>query len=529
MANNQTQYDVIIVGSGINSLVCASLAAKKGKKVLLVEKENSFGGCIKSAEIFEKGVVHDLLSSWHPLFITSPAYAILKDDLEKHGLQYCMSEVATASIDSECRVSIIGTNREANIKELDKSNNGEAYKNAVEYIEQHAQLIFYLFGNQLWRFSTFKFLLKYGYKNRKLLFSFITSALLSAESWVKNEKITAEFENILAPWILHTGSTPSATLSALMSKLILFTLEAVGMPVVKGGSSKLVDAFIALLKEKGATCLNESEVKKVLVENNKAIGVELSNSNQYFAKQIVCNTTPAQLYQRFLNQPEYSQNQEKETKSNNQSSYRFGKAGMQIHIILNGQPKWIDKRLASVPLVHLCDGVFSINQACNEASHGFLPSNPTVVVGQPLAVDSSRSNGTHSILWLQLLELPSKIKADSKGEINTGSGEWNDEIKNQYANRIIEKLQKYITNWDEIYQDMLVLGPQDLEKLNINLEGGDPYSGDCILDQFFLFRPSYKTLNHKTSVENLYHIGASTHPGPGLAGTSGFLVAKNYL
>jgi len=31
---------------------------------------------------------------------------------------------------------------------------------------------------------------------------------------------------------------------------------------------------------------------------------------------------------------------------------------------------------------------------------------------------------------------------------------------------------------------------------------------------------------HRTPVKNLWHIGASTHPGPGLGGGSGFLVAK---
>jgi len=68
--------------------------------------------------------------------------------------------------------------------------------------------------------------------------------------------------------------------------------------------------------------------------------------------------------------------------------------------------------------------------------------------------------------------------------------------------------------------------PADLESLNVNLVGGDPYGGYCGLDQFFLWRPFAISVNHKTPVPGVYHIGASTHPGPGLGGGSGFLLAS---
>ena len=66
----------------------------------------------------------------------------------------------------------------------------------------------------------------------------------------------------------------------------------------------------------------------------------------------------------------------------------------------------------------------------------------------------------------------------------------------------------------------------DLAAMNINLVGGDPYGGDCALDQYLLWRPLRATRNHATPVAHLWHIGASTHPGPGLGGASGFHVAQ---
>jgi phytoene dehydrogenase-like protein len=62
--------------------------------------------------------------------------------------------------------------------------------------------------------------------------------------------------------------------------------------------------------------------------------------------------------------------------------------------------------------------------------------------------------------------------------------------------------------------------------MNVNLVGGDPYGGYCGVDQFFAWRPFSTSVNHRTHVSGLYHIGASTHPGPGLGGGSGFLLAN---
>jgi phytoene dehydrogenase-like protein len=71
--------------------------------------------------------------------------------------------------------------------------------------------------------------------------------------------------------------------------------------------------------------------------------------------------------------------------------------------------------------------------------------------------------------------------------------------------------------------------PADLEGMNCNLVGGDPYSGVCSPDQFFWLRPfagAKGARGHDTPYAGLYQIGASTHPGPGLGGGSGWLIAN---
>jgi hypothetical protein len=64
----------------------------------------------------------------------------------------------------------------------------------------------------------------------------------------------------------------------------------------------------------------------------------------------------------------------------------------------------------------------------------------------------------------------------------------------------------------------------DLAALSVNLGGGDPYGGYRGIDQFLLSRPFRTSINHRTRVPRLRHIGAPTHPGPGLG--AGFVLAQ---
>ena len=77
--------DTLLVGSGINSLVCAAMLAKQGHKVHVLEREAVLGGCIRTEALTAPGYLHDTLSAAHPLFVSGPAYAALGNDLHPAG------------------------------------------------------------------------------------------------------------------------------------------------------------------------------------------------------------------------------------------------------------------------------------------------------------------------------------------------------------------------------------------------------------------------------------------------------------
>jgi phytoene dehydrogenase-like protein len=203
---------------------------------------------------------------------------------------------------------------------------------------------------------------------------------------------------------------------------------------------------------------------------------------------------------------------------------------MQIHLALSEPPAWRgDERLARTAIVHVTPGLDGVSRAVNEADRGLLPAEATIVCGQPCAVDPSRAPDGSWIVWIQLQELPPRPKGDAAGELDVGDGTWTEELREAYADRIVERLGGHIANLGSATVARTVLSPADIERANVNLVGGDIYGGSCALDQSFLWRPLALAPGHETPVERLYQIGASTHPGAGLGAGSGYLVAKKLL
>jgi phytoene dehydrogenase-like protein len=57
-------FDAVIVGSGVNSLACAALLSRGGWRVCVLERNDWFGGAIKTEELTEPGFLHDVFSAW---------------------------------------------------------------------------------------------------------------------------------------------------------------------------------------------------------------------------------------------------------------------------------------------------------------------------------------------------------------------------------------------------------------------------------------------------------------------------------
>jgi len=508
--------DAVVVGSGINSLACAALLARGGWSVRVLEREDELGGAIRTAELTEPGYLHDIFSAWHPLWVGGAAHAELGEELAARGLEYLNTDHPSATLFPNGEAAFLLRSTDANVAEL-----GEDWRGAVESFFPNADLAFGVLGTELWSRDGLGLALRaYRRLGRRGAAEFVGDVLTSSRDWLTQTFSSERAHGLLAPWVLHTGLGPDAAGSGFMTQVIGVAVQEGGMPIPRGGGARLVDALVRLIEDHGGTCETGRDVERVLVRDGKATGVLLVDGDEVpSARAVVANVTPTQLYGRLLDGHEELGRR-----------FRYGRSEMQIHFALSEPPRWEgDERLGQTAIVHLTPGLDGVSRAVNEAERGLLPAEATVVVGQPLTMDPSRAPEGAGMLWIQLQELPWQVKGDAAGELDPGDGSWTEELRERYADRIQARIARHVPNLESSLRRRVTLSPADLQAANINLQHGDPYSGSLALDQNLLWRPLAASPGHSTPVKGLWHIGASTHPGPGLGAGSGTLVAKRLL
>lgn len=521
-------FDAVFVGAGINSLAGAALLSKAGWSVCVLERNDQLGGCIRtSSDLTAPGFTHEILASWHPLFTGSPAYAELKDELDRRGVEYLNTDLPTATAFPDGSSAFLTTSLEDNVAELARHAraDGPAWEAMFNGFMANADLSFGVLGTELWSPAGLglgrQALRRFG---RRGLLAYVGSVLTTCRDWLGDTFESDAAHGLLAPWVLHTGLGPDQATSGFMTQVIACALQLGGMPVPKGGGVVLVDALAGIVRDAGGEVRTGADVERILVSDGTATALRLAGGETIRAERaVVASVTPTQLYGSLLGDGEVPADV-----ATAASRYRYGRGEMQIHFAMSEPPDWYgDERLARTAIVHVTPGLDGVSRAVNEAERGLLPAEATIVCGQPTAVDPSRAPDGSWIVWVQLQELPAgRVKGDAAGEIDVGDGSWTEALREAYADRTTTRLGRHIRNLERATIRRVALSPADIAELNVNLVGGDIYGGSCALDQNLLFRPLAQAPGHATAVDRLWHIGASTHPGPGLGAGSGYLVYK---
>jgi phytoene dehydrogenase-like protein len=518
--------DAIVVGAGINGMCAAALLAREGWSVTLLDAAPDIGGFIGSAELTRPGYVHDTWSSWHPLFLTGAAYAQLGPDLHRHGLEYANSDgTLTASVADDGTVTMAYRDPAATAREFADPADGAAYLAALDRVGAHIGAIGGLLGSELRGPALVRHALGLARPGGPgELESYARDVATSGRGWCRREFRGREVDHLWAPWLLHAGLSPDHASGGLMIPVFAATMHGAGLPVVVGGAGRFVTAFRALLDELGVTVRTGTRVEAIEVADGRTAGVRARTPEGQVVlgarRAVLASVTPAALYTELLPAGAVPDPVRRDA-----VSYRHGRAAVQLHLALSGPVPWTDRRLAEVPLVHLSDGSASTAIACAEAEAGLLPRRPTVVLGQQHVLDPTRAPEGAATLWLQLQEMPRELLGDAAGEIDTSAG-WAPRAVEALAERVVARIERHAPSLGAHIVGRHLIGPADLTAHNVNAVGGDPYGGAAELDQSLMWRPGPATARHRTVIPGLWHIGASTHPGPGLGGASGHLVAE---
>jgi len=522
-------YDAVIIGTGPNALVNAALLTKAGWSVLMLEKSDRPGGGLRSQEITQPGFLHDVYAGFLILFAISPGYAELAKELTDFGLVLANSgNPAGVSLPGD-KATLITTDMSANMAEADRLSvgDGAAWANMFQQLGQYANELFGLSAMDLTlpvaRQMIHKLMMSPDGANAS---PFSNEFLVSARTLLESTFTSDVWRAVLAPWVLHGGHGPEETNSGYGVQMFALGVQNAGLPVAVGGAEMMAKALAGLIKSKGGKIITNTTVNKILVKNGKAVGVTTEEGEEYHAKRVViATTTPDQLYLKLLAHTDIVPPLIKKQAQ----KFRYGHSVFSIHLALSEPPKWHDERLNKVTYTHVTSGLDGLSRNYNQTTCSLLPSEPVIGVGTPTTLDPSRAPEGKAIMVLQGLDTPYRMREDSAGKIDVGEGFWSEDLKNRYADRMIDLVGSRIPNLKSSILGRALISPLDLEKGNLNWRFGDPYSGSHDISQHYIYRPLPSQSGHQTVIPNLFMIGASTYPGLGLGGTSGYIVAKKIL
>jgi phytoene dehydrogenase-like protein len=101
--------------------------------------------------------------------------------------------------------------------------------------------------------------------------------------------------------------------------------------------------------------------------------------------------------------------------------------------------------------------------------------------------------------------------------------------KETFADRIEKRIEELAPGFRQLILGRAIFAPDDLERMNENLVGGDLGGGSAQFSHQLIWRPAFPYFRYRTPVRGVYLCSASAHPGAGVHGACGFNAANMAL
>ncbi|MFZ9995343.1 MAG: phytoene desaturase family protein [Pelagibacteraceae bacterium] len=471
---------IIVIGSGFGGIAAALRMKAKGYSVTLIEKHPDLGG---RARVFKKeGFTFDA----GPTVITAPKlleelFTLFNKNISDYVKIIPLKLWYRFIFDDKSSFDYSG-DEELMKKEIEKYaiDDFVGYQKLVKLTEKIFDKGFTELSSK--PFNNISFMLKQVPALLKLKSYKSVYELIS--TYISDNKL----RKIFSMHPLLVGGNPFTTTS--IYTLILFLEKKWGIHYSLGGTGNLVKAFEKLMKEEKIEIIKNSSVTELTNLNNQIVSVTVNNKDVLKADYIICNSDPPNVYKNLIKPNNYGFLFNKKIERMNYS--------MGLFVYYFGSKKQYN----DVAHHTICFGKSYKDHLNKIFEKKELSEDISYYLHRPTATDPSMAPPGQDCFYV-LVPVPnnlSNINWHKEGE------KFKQLIINKMSEQILPNLKENIT------ADFYVT-PDYFENDLSTLHG----SGFSIQPKFT--QSAYFRFHNKSEIfNNLYFVGAGTHPGAGIPG-----------
>ena len=471
---------IIVIGSGFGGIAAALRMKAKGYAVTLIEKHPDLGG---RARVFKKeGFTFDA----GPTVITAPKlleelFTLFNKNISDYVKIIPLKLWYRFVFDDKSSFDYSG-DEELMKKEIEKYaiDDFVGYQKLVKLTEKIFDKGFTELSSK--PFNNISFMLKQVPALLKLKSYKSVYELIS--TYISDNKL----RKIFSMHPLLVGGNPFTTTS--IYTLILFLEKKWGIHYSLGGTGNLVKAFEKLMKEEKIEIIKNSTVTELTNLNNQIVSVTVNNKDVLKADFIICNSDPPNVYKNLIKPNNYGFLFNKKIERMNYS--------MGLFVYYFGSKKQYN----DVAHHTICFGKSYKDHLNKIFEKKELSEDISYYLHRPTATDPSMAPPGQDCFYV-LVPVPnnlSNINWHKEGE------KFKQLIINKMSEQILPNLRENIT------ADFYVT-PDYFENDLSTLHG----SGFSIQPKFT--QSAYFRFHNKSEIfNNLYFVGAGTHPGAGIPG-----------
>ena len=504
-------YDVIVIGAGHNGLTAAALLAKKGRRVLVLERRDLVGGLAAGEEFHTgyqtAGVLHDSGQI--------RAGLVKSLDLKSHGLEIQPGRPSFLALDLKGRGMLLGNKDRRTAKEINfySPEDARQYLKYRKFIKRVAGVVNRIFeepppavesldGRTLWDLFRTGFALRRLDKTTMLEFFRISPMCVAdwLNEWFENNCLKAALAgaglcgNFAGPWSPGTAFN-------------LLVWESSAKHSVKGGPRSVIAALEKAALSHGVEIRTESEVGEIQISGGQIKGVVLKSGEHIQAPVVAASCDPRHTFLDLVPGNQVENWQERRIRH-----IRGTGTTANVNLALNTQLEFKDRSGEKIAFARTGHHLDQIEKAFDACKYGQFSAQPILDIHIPTVSDQNLSPPGHSVVSILAHFVPYRLRP-----------QWDQDQIAKLGDTVVATLEQYAPGVTQAIVAREVLPPGDLET-RYSLVRGHLLHGEHALDQLIL-RPTPECARYHTPIKGLYLCGSGSHPGGGITCGPGALAA----